>query len=176
MKISELLSYGYNELKEVHIESYIIDSQLLLQKVLDKDKLFIITNKNFQVSAEEENNYFDLIKLRKSRMPVKYILGYCEFMGLNFIVKKDILIPRPDTEILVEETIKIAREKNYRTICDVCTGSGAIGISLSYFLGNIEVFCSDLSAIACEVAEENRKKLIPMGKIKIVQSDLLDLH
>ena len=173
MNVSELLSFGYNELKNVGIESYILDSQLLLQKILGKDKMFLLTNKDYQVNVEEINKYYDLIELRKNKMPVKYIMGYCEFMGLNFRVKDGVLIPRPDTEVLVEKVIEISKEKQYKTICDVCSGSGAIGIALSYFLGNIQVFCSDLSPIACKVTEENAKTLLPESKVKVFQSDLL---
>ena len=173
MKISELLSYGYKTLKETGIDSYLLDTQLLLQKVLEVDKLFIIMNKELEIDIEKQKEFFRIIELRKNKMPIKYITGHCEFMGLDFLVKEGILIPRPDTELLVEEVIKLAKTSNCKRICDVCSGSGAIGISLAYFLGNIQVFCSDLSTVACEVTEENSKRLLGENKIKVFQSDLL---
>ncbi len=125
---------SYEILKNVKIESYLLDSQLLLGKVLNKDKLFIMLNRDFNLNQEQENEFLQLIELRKNKMPIKYILGECEFMGMDFIVKPGVLIPRPDTEILVEEVINIINEKAYTRICDVCSGSGAIGIAIAEFI------------------------------------------
>jgi len=174
LNISELLGYGYKILKENEIDSYMIDTQLLLQKVLEVDKLFILTNRAHEVNMELEKQFIALIQLRKTKMPVKYILGHCEFMGLDFLVREGVLIPRPDTETLVEHVIKIAKEQNAKKICDVCCGSGAIGIALSYFLENVQVCCCDLSEIAIKVTTENAKRLLPEGRIKVIKSDLLD--
>lgn len=173
MNIIQLLSYGYKVLKENEIDSYMIDTQLLLQKVLEVDKLFILTNRAYEVTTENEKEFIALVELRKSKMPVKYILGHCEFMGLDFLVRDGVLIPRPDTETLVEHVIDIAKKSNVKRICDVCCGSGAIGISLSHFLGNIDIFCCDLSEVAINVTKENVVRLIPTGRIKVIKSDLL---
>ena len=113
MNIGEVLLKSYGILKKVEIESYLLDSQLLLSKVLNMDKLFIMLNRDFNLNQKQENEFSRLIQLRKSKMPIKYILGECEFMGMNFIVKPGVLIPRPDTEILVEEVIKHINEKAY---------------------------------------------------------------
>lgn len=173
MNITQLLSYGYKILKENEIDSYMIDAQLLLGKVLEVDKLFILTNRDYEVTTEKEKEFITLIGLRKNKMPVKYILGHCEFMGLDFMVREGVLIPRPDTETLVEHVIDIAKFNNAQKICDVCCGSGAIGISLSYFLGNVQVSCCDLSETAINVTRENAKRLLPDGKIRVIKSDLL---
>ena len=174
MNIANLLSYGYQSLKKNEIDSYMIDTQLLLQKVLKVDKLFILTSRNVEVTSEDEKKFKALIEVRKSKMPIKYILGHCEFMGLDFLVREGVLIPRPDTETLVEHVISIAKARNAKKICDVCCGSGAIGISLSHFLHRSEVTCCDLSEIAIEVTIENAMRLTPEGKIKVVKSDLLE--
>lgn len=171
--VLELLRAGYDVLKKSEIDTYILDTQLLLQKVLKVDKLFILLNKDFIVKEEDSEEFYRLISLRKERMPIKYLLGYCEFMGLDFNVRPGVLIPRPDTEILVEKVIEKAKEIKAETICDVCSGSGAIGVSLAYFLGNIKVYASDLSEIACEITEENSKKLLKENKIIVEKSDLL---
>lgn len=173
MNITQLLAYGYRALKENKIDSYMIDAQLLLGKVLEVDKLFILTNRDYEVTTENEKEFITLIGLRKNKMPIKYILGHCEFMGLDFLVREGVLIPRPDTEILVEHVIDIAKANSAKNICDVCCGSGAIGISLSCFLGNVQVSCCDLSETAIKVTEENAKRLIPAGRIKVIKSDLL---
>ena len=174
MNIAEILTYGYKILKEEEITSYMIDTQLLLGKVLEVDKLFLLTNRATEVSGEKEKEFKALIELRKNKMPVKYILGHCEFMGLDFLVREGVLIPRPDTETLVERVIEIAKANSFIKICDVCCGSGAIGISLAHFLGNAQVSCCDLSDIAIEVTSENAKRLLPEARIKVIKSDLLE--
>ncbi|AEB76947.1 peptide chain release factor N(5)-glutamine methyltransferase [Clostridium botulinum] len=174
MKIGEALSIAYNTLKDENIDTYMLDSQLLIQKVLKKDKLFIILNRDMEISSENQEEFFKLIKLRKDKMPVKYILGECEFMGLNFNVKKGVLIPRADTEILVEEVIKEIRENGYNNICDVCCGSGAIGISIAKYINKTRVDCYDISDIAIEVTKSNINKLELNDKVYVYKSDLLD--
>ncbi|MBC8062106.1 MAG: peptide chain release factor N(5)-glutamine methyltransferase [Clostridiaceae bacterium] len=173
MNITQLLVNGYKILKENEIDSYKIDTQLLLQKVLEVDKLFILTNRSYEVTMENEKEFMSLLQLRKNKMPVKYILGHCEFMGLDFLVREGVLIPRPDTEILVEHVLQVAKANNAKSICDVCCGSGAIGISLSHFLGDVQVSCCDLSETAIEVTSENANRLLSQGRVKVVKSDLL---
>lgn len=174
MSIGEALTKAHEILKSVNIDTYILDSQLILQKVLKKDKLFIMINRNFNMKKEEEEEYFRLIELRRCKMPVKYILGKCEFMGLTFNIKEGVLIPRCDTEILVEEVIKRIKENGYKEICDVCCGSGAIGISIGKFLENTSVYCCDISDIACEVTKENIDKLQVGHNVSVFKSDLLN--
>ncbi len=174
MNIQELLKFGYELLKKVNIETYMIDSQLILCKVLNVDKLFIITNRGFKVEEKEINEYVRLIKLREKKMPVKYILQNAEFMGINFFVREGVLIPRMDTEILVEEAIEEIKGNNYKEICDVCCGSGAIGISLSNYIKEANVICYDISEIAIEVTEKNINMLGLNDRVKVYHSDLLN--
>ena len=174
MNIQELLKFGYELLKKVNIETYMIDSQLILCKVLNVDKLFIITNRGFKVEEKEINEYVRLLKLREKKMPVKYILQNAEFMGINFFVKEGVLIPRMDTEILVEEAIEEIKGNNYKEICDVCCGSGAIGISLSNYIKEANVICYDISDIAIEVTEKNINMLGLNDRVEVHQSDLLN--
>ena len=116
--IIELINIGVSELEG--IDTARLDSQLLLGKVLNKEKIYLITNRDEKVENELEDEYLRLIKLRKDRMPIKYILGKCEFMGLDFEVEKGVLIPRPDTEILVEEALNRIPEDKNMTECDIC--------------------------------------------------------
>lgn len=173
MNIGKLLTQGYDILKSKNIESYIVDTQLILGKVLNKEKLFIITNRDLEVSDEEQKEFFKLINLRGGRMPVKYILGQCEFMGLLFSVREGVLIPRPDTEILVETVIKEIEDSSFKTICDVCCGSGVIGISVASLIKEASVLCSDISEIACEVTYENILKNDLDKRVGVVKSDLM---
>ncbi|EGO89027.2 peptide chain release factor N(5)-glutamine methyltransferase [Clostridium botulinum C] len=174
MTIGEALSIAYNTLKVENIDTYILDSQLLMQKVLKKDKLFIILNRNLEISLKDQEEFFKLIKLRKDKMPVKYILGECEFMGLNFNVKEGVLIPRADTEVLVEEVIKEIKENGYNNVCDVCCGSGAIGISIGKYIKETIIDCYDISDIAIEVTKNNINKFQLNNKVYVYKSDLLD--
>ncbi|WP_309245121.1 peptide chain release factor N(5)-glutamine methyltransferase [Clostridium estertheticum] len=170
-----MLLESYEILKKVNIESYLLDSQLLLGKVLKKDKLFIMINRDFKISIEQENEFFRLIQIRKNKMPIKYILGECEFMGMDFIVRPGVLIPRPDTEILVEEVIKHVKEKGLTQICDVCTGSGAIGISIAEFIKTVRVTLCDISEDALAVAKLNIERFKLSKRINIEHSDLLQV-
>ncbi|MBM7870574.1 release factor glutamine methyltransferase [Clostridium pascui] len=173
--IGKVLEQGYKVLKESNNCSYILDSQLLLSKIINKDKLFIMLNRDFQISPEEAKEYFELIKFRKNKMPIKYILGYTEFMGLNFKVKQGVLIPRPDTEILVENVISVINKNKYMNIADVCCGSGAIGVSIAVYCPKTHIDCFDISNIACEVTDENASVQEAKHRVKVYKSDLLEV-
>lgn len=173
MNIGELLIKAYEELKCEHIDTYMLDSQLLLQKVLNKDKMYLILNRDVSVEEKQANEYLKLIDMRKNKMPVKYILGECEFMGMEFNVREGVLIPRGDTEILVESAIEKIKENNYLNICDVCCGSGAIGVSIGEFIKNSKVDCYDIEDVACEVTQENINKFSLENKVNVYKSDLL---
>lgn len=174
LKVGELLKYGYEVLKSEGIESYALDCDLLLGKVINKDRLFLLLNRNYELTNNEVEEFYKLIELRKSRMPIKYMLGECEFMGLAFRVKEGVLIPRPDTEILVECAIDEINKNKFIDVCDVCCGSGIIGITIAKMVNNVNVKCCDISETAYEVTSENIKKLNVSEKTKIIKSDLLN--
>lgn len=172
MKIQQLLTKGYEILK-YNNENYILDSQLILGKVLNLDRVSIIANREKEVNEKSVIEYFRLIDLRKNKMPLKYITEETEFMGISFFVKQGVLIPRPDTEILVEEVLKLTNKKDKLTICDVCCGSGAIGLSIAKISETSEVYCSDISEEAKEVTSKNIELLSLNHKASFVKSDLL---
>lgn len=174
MNINEALIKSYDILKEADIESYKIDAQILLCMVLKKDKMFIMLNRDYELSVEEESTFIKFTELRKEKMPIKYITENCEFMGLDFFVKEGVLIPRPDTEILVEETISLIKSRKYKTICDVCCGSGAIGISIARYCDNVKVDLLDISPIALEVTGININRLGTKDNCNVYFSDLLE--
>ncbi|MHC6181280.1 peptide chain release factor N(5)-glutamine methyltransferase [Clostridium sp. JNZ X4-2] len=172
-KINELLKYGYGILKNKKIDSYVLDVQLLLGKAINKDRLFIFINGNYEVTREEAENYYKYLKLREKKMPVKYILGECEFMGMNFMVTPGVLIPRPDTETLVEQALQEIKGSGICNICDLCCGTGAIGLSIAKFTDNISVKCCDISPVALKVTAENIKRFSLQKRVQVVKSDLL---
>lgn len=174
MNISEALSSGYNLLKEAQIESYIIDTQLLLSRVLNVDKLYLIMNRNEELSKEIEVKFEELLKKRKEKMPIAYILNDVEFMGLHYYVKEGVLIPRPDTEILVEECLTIIKNNQLKTICDMCCGSGAIGLAIGKHMEDTKVWLYDISDTAIEVSSRNREILGLERRTNIIKSDLFE--
>jgi release factor glutamine methyltransferase len=175
MNIGEILIESYGILKKVEIESYILDSQLILSKVLNVDKLFIMLNRNFDLNPEQEAEFLRLIQLRKNKMPVKYILGECEFMGMNFIVRPGVLIPRPDTEILVEGVIECLNKNAYTEVCDVCSGSGAIGIAIAEFVKDAKVKLYDISKEALSISKLNIERFELSKRVHAEISDLLQV-
>jgi release factor glutamine methyltransferase len=175
LKIKELLKEGYDILKSVGIDSYQLDCELLLGKVIKKDRLFILLNREYVLNNIEVKEYFKLIEKRKNKMPVKYMLEECEFMGISFYIKEGVLIPRPDTEILLEASMEEIKKNNFKSICDVCCGSGIIGISIAKLVGEVEVKCCDISDTAYEVTSENIKRLSVGEKVSVLKSDLLEI-
>lgn len=173
MKVKDLLFKAYSLLKENNEEFYKSDSQRLLQYVLKKDRLFILTNMEYDIPKEECEEYFKYVELRKNNMPLNYILGQCEFMDFDFFIRQGVLIPRPDTEILVEEVLKYMEERSYSTVCDVCSGSGAIGISIAKYEKKAKVFCIDISDEALEVGRINKKRL-EADNVEIEKGNLLE--
>lgn len=173
-KIGELLIDGNKILKEANIDTYILDTQLLLGKVLGKDKLYLITNKEEEVSKFKEREFYSLIEKRKNKMPISYILKTTEFMGLDLHVEEGVLIPRGDTEILVEETLKFMDEDKEYEVCDLCCGSGAIGISIAHFRENTKVDLIDYYDVPEKVTKRNIVKQKLSNRSKFIKSDLLN--
>jgi release factor-specific protein-(glutamine-N5) methyltransferase len=171
--IGDLLDIGSKILKAEDIDTYMLDAQLLLCNVLAKDKVYIITNREKEVSAKDEKEYLNLIEKRKGKMPIKYILGETEFMGLDFDIEEGVLIPRGDTEILVEEVLSVIGEDDEIEICDLCSGSGAIGISIASYRKKIRVDEIDFYNIPEKITKKNIVKHGLEDRVLFIKSDLL---
>ncbi|WP_270567319.1 peptide chain release factor N(5)-glutamine methyltransferase [Clostridium beijerinckii] len=172
--IEELIKTGTSTLKENGIDTARLDAELLLGNIIEKDRVYLITHKEDEVSKEDTEKYFDLIEKRRNKMPVKYILNKCEFMGIEFYVEEGVLIPRGDTEILVDEVLKIIDENQEMQICDLCSGSGAVGISLAHFRQNIKVDLIDYYPIPEKVSLINIEKNKLEDRVFFIKSDLLE--
>ena len=160
MKIKEVIEEGKNALSKNNIEDNVIITRKLLAFVLGVEKQYLVIHLADELNAEDYIKFKENINKLINGKPLQYITNNQEFMGLNFFVNENVLIPQPDTEIIVEETSKKCKElllKNGKIkILDLCTGSGAIAVSLSIFLGDeAEVFASDISTKALEVAKYN---------------------
>lgn len=173
-KIEDLINSGTVTLKDKGIDTARLDAELLLGSVIEKERVYLITHKEEEVSEEDTKKYFDLIEKRRNKMPVKYILNKCEFMGLDLYVEEGVLIPRDDTEILVEEVLKLIDESEEKYICDLCSGSGAIGIALASFRQNIKVDLIDYYPIPEKVSLINIQKINLENRVTFVKSDLLE--
>ena len=154
MTIRDIIVRYSKELEEISSTPR-LDVETLLQKVLNVDRLYILLNLDKSLSKEEENLFNKFIEERLNNRPIAYIVGNREFMGLDFYVQEGVLIPRPDTEVLVEEVIEIAKNKEDINILDIGTGSGAITVSLAKYLENAKITSVDISEIALEIGRKN---------------------
>ena len=173
MILREILAYGKQFLRNASIKSPELDARILLAEVLDIDRSSLILKNFDHISLEEKKRYEDLLKRRITGECVAYILGRKEFWGLEYIVSKDVLVPRPDTETLVETTLSYIDLFPSCTLLDLCTGSGIIGITLKRERPKINVFASDISFSALKIAEKNAKRLVN-SDINFIESDLFN--
>lgn len=172
MKISEVLQKGFFILKEKNIEFAKLKSRLLMEYLLDKNSQYIIVNDMKELNEEDEKKYFEYINKLVEGYPIEYITNKKEFMKMNFYVNENVLIPRQDTEILVEEVIEIAKRINAKKILDLCTGSGAIAVSLAKYLPETDIYAIDISSEALEVAQKNAN--INNVKVNFINSDIFE--
>ena len=174
MTIKQAMEKGAIELKVGNIETPKLKSRLLMQYVLRETRQYIIVHDTKQLTERQEKNYFLAIKKIKSGIPIEYITHQKEFMKLNFFVNESVLIPRQDTEILVEEVIKIAKKIKAKKIVDLCTGSGAIAVSLAKYLPESEITAIDISHKAIKMAKRNAIFHNVENKITFLESNLFD--
>ena len=174
MIVSELIKFGSLYLKRENIKSYALDSEILLSNVLKKSREEILIEFDKQIDFETEKKFKRLIKRRSAKEPIAYILKHKEFWSKKFQINHNILIPRPETELLVEKLSSIYRGKNI-SILDIGTGSGCIIISLLSELQNSYGVGIDVSKKAIEVASMNANKLIPNRRIKFFKKSFLNI-
>ncbi len=168
------LMWASNELRGAGIETYRLDAELLLSDVLKLNRVQLYMNFDRPMNQDEKERFFSLVKRRIKREPIAYILNYKEFMSLKFFVDRNVLIPRPETECLVEWLIKNAGLKSETKVLDLGTGSGCIAASL---LNNTQIegiYISDISEGALEVARKNMSLLCSNKKFQIIRSSLFE--
>jgi len=165
-------------LKKSEIEFPEINADTLLAYVLSCDKTILYTKPDDIIDEADFTRYTELIDRRASHVPLQYITQQVEFMSLNFVVDERVLIPRSETEILVETVIKKTDNKLYHdrriTIIDIGTGSGNIAVSLAKNISNIRIYAGDISRGALSVANENVQKHDATDKIRLLHGNVFD--
>ena len=205
MKLQELIQNSKHELDSLNVEDADIKLKILIEYVFKISKEKLILKYKDEINNKKVEEFRNLLKKLENGIPIQYIINNQEFMGLNFYVDEDVLIPQPDTEILVEEVIKYCNElrnnesedketnKDYKEniekepiinkedkninkktikILDLCTGSGIIGISIYKYLENVEIYASDISQKALNIAEKNTN--LNNAKINFINSDMFE--
>lgn len=205
MKLQELIQNSKHELDSLNIEEADIKLKILIEYVFKISKEKLILKYKDEINNKKVEEFRKLLKKLENGIPIQYIINNQEFMGLNFYVDEDVLIPQPDTEVLVEEVIKYCNElrnnepedketnKDYKEniekepiinkedkninkktikILDLCTGSGIIGISIYKYLENVEIYASDISQKALNIAEKNTN--LNNAKINFINSDMFE--
>ena len=172
MKIETAINNGSIELKKNAIKSSRLDSEILLSKVLNKDRKFIILNSEEIIKNDNYEYFKNLIKERTKGKPIAYMTGKKYFWKYEFEVSKNVLIPRPDTEIIIENILDIFRHKKELSFLDVGTGSGCILLSILKEKKNYLGTGIDLSDDCIKLSKINAKKLSVTNRAKFFKSDI----
>lgn len=172
-RYDEVYKEGAARLAAAGIDEAELDARLLLEFVCGTDRNTLLAHGDREVSAQECERYRELLTKRAAHIPLQHLTGEQDFMGLTFVVNKDVLVPRQDTEILVEEAMKHLHDG--MRILDLCTGSGCILLSLLHYSNDCEGVGTDLSPQALAVARENYERLLmdrPEMKARFLEGDL----
>lgn len=172
MQIKDVIRKGMIELKVNKVGEPNLKARLLMQFILNKPRQYLLVHDTDMLTLRQQVNYFKGIKKLIQGVPLQHITNMQEFMKLNFYVSQDVLIPRPDTEILVEEVIAISKKIGAKKILDLCTGSGAIAVSLAKYIENSQITATDISEKALRIAKLNAKNNEVENQITFIKSDL----
>lgn len=175
--IEKLLKDGIDAIKQREYNNPFLDVQLILSHLLKKDRIYLHAHRNDDVDEETALKFYEMSRSRNEGYPLQYMTNSQDFMGLNFFVQEGVLVPRPDTEVLVEKIIKIVNNSDLKNkninILDIGTGSGAIAVSLAYYLENAMVTAMDISDVAIETANINIEKH-NLRNIKTLKGDIFN--
>ena len=172
MNIFEAIKKGDAILRESGIKSYKIDSEILMSRVIKKNRADIILNSKTELSQKDYNLYENLIIQRSKQKPIAYLTGKKEFWKYEFSVTKDVLIPRPDTEIIVEKTLKLTKNKNKLKMLEIGIGSGCILLSILKERKNFYGTGIDISKKTIEICKINCKNLGLSNRVKLLKTDI----
>ena len=172
MNIESAIKKGESILKSKKIKTAELDSYILMSKVINKEKLFLILNSEEKISKKDLDNFNNLIKQRAKGKPVAYLIEKKDFWKYEFFVNQDVLIPRPDTEILVERVLKLTKNKNKLKLLDIGIGSGCILLSILKEKKNFYGTGVDISNKSLSICKVNSHNLGLTNRVKLFKSDI----
>ena len=172
MNVIQALSMGNDFLKSNSIKSYIIDSEILLSEVLKIERKDIILNQSTELTSENIDEYKTLLLKRSKQEPIVYLTNKKEFWKHEFVVNKNVLIPRPETELIVDECLKLTKNKSNLRLLDIGIGSGCILLSILFEREDFKGTGIDISNKAIEISMLNAKKLLLDKRVKFIKSDI----
>ena len=172
MTVENLLIKAYRQLKKNKIRTYKIDSEILLAKVLKTSRLNLILKNDYLLKKKQLKNFKSLIKMRNNKLPIAYLVGEKEFWKSKFLIDNRALIPRPDSEIIVEQTLKLFNIDKSFNLLDIGTGSGCLIISILKERKNGYGIAVDISKQALKLAKNNAKIQHVANRIKFINSDI----
>jgi release factor glutamine methyltransferase len=174
LTIADTLKQASKQLRRADVPNDLLDAQTLLAHALGQDRTYLIINFNETLTDDLLATYQALIDRRAAGEPLQYIVGHQEFYGLEFEVTPAVLIPRPETELMIEETIRLAARIAEPVIIDVGTGSGCIAVTLARELETARVIATDISAAALQVARRNAQRHGLSDRVQFLETDLLN--
>lgn len=172
MNIAQAIPLATEKLNQGDVPDACRDAELLVLFVTGKDKTFLIAHPEYELTPGETAKLDALTSRRLTREPLQYILGRQEFYGLEFGVSPDVLIPRPETEILVERAIEFLRPFSDPKFCEIGIGSGCISVTILHQLKNATAIAGDVSAAALRIAKKNGERHGLLGRLKLVESNV----
>jgi release factor glutamine methyltransferase len=174
MQLKETLRSAITLLEENRVGSPRMNAEVLLMFVLGCDRAYLYARPERELSPDEQNRYDDALEQRARGVPAQYITGHQEFWGLDFIVGPAVLIPRPETEHLVEAVLELCKTIERPRMVDIGTGSGCVALALASELPHAEVHATEISADALEIARANAARLLLTDRVTFHSTDLLD--
>ena len=175
MQLKQALASAVERLDAADVGSPRMNAEVLLMFVLGADRAYLYAHPERELTPKEAARYEEVLAQRATGMPSQYITGHQEFWGLDFVVSSAVLIPRPETEHLVEAVLELARGVQHPKLVDVGTGSGCIALALAHELPDAEVYAVDLSAEALEIARANAARLQLDKRVRFLQVNILDV-
>ena len=176
MNIQTALKNACLELQKNKISSALLDSELLLSKVIKKDRKFILLNPDKKLDKNDQKSFEDLISKRSKGKPIAYLTGHKSFWNYDFKVSEKVLIPRPDSEIIIEQVLKIYKNKEKINFLEVGVGSGCLALSILKEKKSFLATGVDLSQDCIEICRYNANKLGVTNRVKLIKSDVDNLN
>jgi release factor glutamine methyltransferase len=174
MHLKEALAQAVQELEDAAVGSPRLNAEMLLMFVLSVGRAYLYGHSERELTSQEEDSYFEAIAERARGVPAQYIIGHQEFWGLDFVVTPAVLIPRPETEHVVEAALESAQGIERPRIVDVGTGSGCIALALAHELKRAEIDAVDISVGALEIAKANAVRLQLADRVNFREANLLE--